>query len=174
MFVISVSGAQASGKTTLARSLGRKLGAPVFSRDPLMAAIKDSGYPVDAPEDLQRLAHVGYRLQGVLIDQLLGQGHSVIVECVTAPMVRQQWRAIAERHAAKYVQVDTIVSDTALHRRRLEEREQSGKGGWMRIEWTTVEATLTALGPPSPESIVADGVRSVDKNVAAVVAALSR
>ena len=43
MFVISVSGPQGSGKTTLALTLGQRLGAPTLSRDPLMGAIKDSG-----------------------------------------------------------------------------------------------------------------------------------
>ncbi len=80
MFVISVSGPQASGKTTLARALGERMHAPTISRDPLMAAIKDSGYPTDSPQDLHRLSQTGYRLQAVLIDQLLGQGQSVVLE----------------------------------------------------------------------------------------------
>lgn len=73
VFVISVSGPQGSGKTTLALALGNRLGAPTLSRDPLMAALKDSGYAADSPKDLHRLSLAGYRLQGVLIDQLLGR-----------------------------------------------------------------------------------------------------
>ncbi len=46
---IVVSGPQATGKTTLAMALGRALGAPVFSRDPLMAVLLDGRPGVDAP-----------------------------------------------------------------------------------------------------------------------------
>jgi predicted kinase len=71
VFVISISGAQATGKTTLARAVGRRLGVPVFSCDPLMTALRDAGYPVATREDLTRLAEAGYRLQGALIRQQL-------------------------------------------------------------------------------------------------------
>lgn len=172
MFVISVSGPQGSGKTTLARALGQRLQAPTLSRDPLMGAIKDSGYATDSPEDLQRLGLAGYRLQGVLIDQLLGQGYSVVVECIAPPVVRDAWKQVADRHSARFMAVDTIVSDPHLHRERLEQRENSGKGGWRRIEWSEVQATIRGLGPSSGDALIADAINSVDDNVNLVVAAL--
>ena len=173
MFVISVSGPQGSGKTTLARVLGQRLGAPTLSRDPLMAAVKDSGYPTDTPEDMDRLGITGYRLQAVLVDQLLGQGHPVVVECIAPDAVRDAWKQLADRHAAQFVKVDTIVSDRDVHRQRLEDRENSGQGGWRRIEWSDVEATIDWLGPPSADAVVADAVNTVEDNVSLVVAALT-
>jgi predicted kinase len=172
MFVISVSGSQASGKTTLARALGERFGAPMLSRDPLMTALKESGYPTETPQDLQRLGLAGYRLQGVLIDQLLGQGHSVVLECIAPPMVRDAWKEVAGRHSARFVNVETVVSDSDLHRQRLEDRESGGQGGWRRIEWSEVEATISGLGPPSADAVVADAVCSVEDNVQLVVDAL--
>ena len=173
MFVISVSGPQGSGKTTLARAIGQRLQVPALSRDPLMGAIKESGYPADNPKDLQRLGLVGYRLQGVLIDQLLAQGHSVVPECIAPPIIRGAWREMAQRHGARFVMVDTVVSDRTVHRARLEHRENSGAGGWRRIEWSEVEATVAALGPPTAGAVVADAVNPVAANVDLVVAALS-
>ncbi len=173
MFVISVSGPQASGKTTLARALGAELGVPVFSRDPLMGAIEDAGYPVETVADIQRLGLAGYGLQGVLIDQMLAQGQSLVVECIAPAAVRSAWQKTAGNHSALYVLVDCVVSDRELHRQRLEWREGSGAGGWRRIKWEEVEATIVGLGPPGPGAIVADAVCTVTENVAAVVAALS-
>lgn len=172
MVVISVSGAQGSGKTTLARALGQRLHIPTFSRDPLMTAIKDAGYSTDGEQDLQRLAIAGYRLQGVLIDELLGQGHSVVLECIALPVVRDAWQQISERHGARFLKVDTVVSDRALHKERLEHRENSGQGGWRRIEWSEVEATIAGLGEPASDAVVADAINDVEHNVALVMAAL--
>jgi predicted kinase len=170
MFAISVSGPQGSGKTTLARALGQRLGVPALSRDPLMGAIRDSGYPAESLEDLQQLGVAGYRLQGALLEQLLGQGLSVVLECVAPAAVRDAWRRIADRHAAQFLEVDTVVSDADLHRSRLDERENSGQRAWRRIEWSEVEAAIATLGPPGPGAVLADAVNSVEKNVNLIVA----
>lgn len=172
MFVISVSGPQCSGKTTIARALGQRLGAITLSRDPLMGALKDSGYPTGTRQDLRRLGLAGYRLQEVLVDQLLGQGHSVVLECIATAAVRDEWKRLADRHSAQFIKVDAVVSDRALHRERLEGRENSGKGGWRRIEWTEVEATISGLGPPSVDAVVVDAINTVEDNLALVVAEL--
>jgi hypothetical protein len=44
MHVVSISGVQATGKTTLARALGAALGAVVFSRDPRMRVLVRDGW----------------------------------------------------------------------------------------------------------------------------------
>jgi predicted kinase len=173
VFVISVSGPQGSGKSTLARAIGQRLQVPALSRDPLMGAIKESGYPASKPEDLQKLGLVGYRLQGVLIEQLLAQGHSVVLECIAPPSIREAWRKTAQQHGAQFVMVDTVVSDRTVHRARLEHRENSGAGGWRRIVWSEVEATMAALGPPTAGALVADAINPVAANVDLAVAALS-
>ena len=172
VFVISVSGAQGTGKTTLARALGQHLGGVVVSRDPLMGALKDAGYPTDAPQHMQRVAIAGYQLQTALTAQLLGQGYSVVLECIAPPVVRDAWNKLADEHAAQFVKVDTVVSDRDLHRARLEEREASGKGGWRHIDWSEVEATLAALGSPAEDAVVADAVSSIEDNVRLVAANL--
>jgi predicted kinase len=172
MFVVSISGAQGTGKTTLARAAGEALSSPVFSRDLLMGALSDSGYPVETMEDMQRLSSAGYRLQGALLGQQLSLGQSAIVECVAPDAVRSTWRGIAESHDARFLTVDCVVSDSSIHRERLEHREESGGRGRRRIEWTEVEATMAMLGPPGPDTVVADATHPVAVSVERIVAAL--
>jgi predicted kinase len=171
MFVVSISGAQGTGKTTLALAAGQALSSPVFSRDVLMGALSASGYPVDTMEDLQRLSSAGYRLQGALIGQQLSLGQSAIVECVAPDAVRASWRGMAEAHDARFLTVDCVVSDSSIHRERLAQREESGGRG-RRIEWREVEATVAMLGPPGSDTVVADAVHPVAANVERIVAAL--
>ena len=173
MFVVSISGAQGTGRTTLARAVGEAVSSPVFSRDILLSARRDSGYPVETMEDLQRLSSAGYRLQGALIGQQLSLGQPAIVECIAPEAVRGPWRRIAGSHGARFLFVDCVVSDRDLHQRRLEERETTGAGGWRRIEWREVEATLVGLGAPAAGCVVADAVHPVAANVERIVAALA-
>jgi predicted kinase len=174
VFVVSISGAQATGKTTLARATGEALSIPVFSRDILMSTLSASGYPVETVEDMQRLSLAGYRLQGALIEQQLSLGQSAIVECVAPEPVRSEWRRIAASHEALLLAVDCVISDVAVHKERLELRERSGKRGWRRIEWSEVEATLATLPAPGPDTVVADAVDPVVSNVEHIVSALTK
>jgi predicted kinase len=62
---IVLSGPQATGKTTLAMALGTALSIPVFSRDPLMQALR-TGLPWPVPRHGRWVPATGLRLQTAL------------------------------------------------------------------------------------------------------------
>lgn len=67
--VVSITGLQGTGKTTLARALGSQMNAVVFSRDPLMDVLQDGGVPFEAVPDrgLRGYPELGYDLLTALL-----------------------------------------------------------------------------------------------------------
>lgn len=102
MDAISVTGLQGTGKTTLARALGKALDAVVISRDPLMDVLLAGGVPRDADSatGIKGIGDLGYDLQTSLLRNQLEMGESVVLECVVGPQVRERWRQVAESAGA--------------------------------------------------------------------------
>jgi predicted kinase len=122
MVTIVVSGPPATGKTTLAIAVGRALGAPVFSRDPLMDVLFDGrlGWPRLLGDWVPATA---LRIQTVLLARQLELGQSAILECVAPPALRQLWREMAVQAGHQFVSVECVCSDAATHRARFEQRQ---------------------------------------------------
>jgi len=168
---ISVSGVQGTGKTTLARALGRALGAVVLSRAPLMDVALAAGVPVDAPKgsDLKGVGDLAYDLQTALLREQLGMGHSVVLDCGADWLIREGWRKVAAEAGAHFWLVDTVCSDTELHRRRFEAR-----GAVWRCDvgqtWEMVDEMRTRFQVHPQAAFIADAVRTVDENVRSILA----
>ena len=93
MWVISISGIQGTGKTTLAGALAKRMDAVLVSRDPLMAVLLEGGLTAAG---LKRprvvpVAELGHELQSAVLRQQLDVGRSVVLECVAAPSLRDGW-----------------------------------------------------------------------------------
>ena len=110
---ISITGLQCTGKTTLARALGRSIGAVVFSRDPLMDVLSADGVPLEASPTtgLKGYPEIGYDLLTALLRSQLDLGQSVVLECVVGPKVRSEWRDVATEAGAQFWFVDMVCSD---------------------------------------------------------------
>jgi predicted kinase len=163
---IVVSGPQATGKTTLAMALGRALGAPVFSRDPLMAVLFDGrlGWPRLLGDWVPA---TGLQIQTVLLTRQLELGQSAVLECVTPPAVRQRWREMTAQAGHQFVSVECVCSDAAEHRARFEQRQDSTHG--RGLGWDFVVATTRRYRPDEHADFVADAVRHVAELVADIV-----
>jgi predicted kinase len=157
--LIVLSGLPGSGKSTLAEGLSRILSVPVFSIDPIEAAMWRSGLA----RDLTGIA--AYDVAIALADEHLRLKHSVIVDAVNpveAP--RAAWRSLAAKHRIELKIIECICADLAV-RRRIEARVRNIPGmpeiTWSRVlerraeyrAWTDHRLTLdTSI--QSPEQLL--------------------
>ncbi|HET6550656.1 MAG TPA: AAA family ATPase [Solirubrobacter sp.] len=78
--LLIVSGAPATGKSTLARILATRLGLPYFGKDELKEAIADKvGPPADVAAS-QRLGHAAYKVLFLMSARVLEAGSGLVVE----------------------------------------------------------------------------------------------
>jgi predicted kinase len=147
--LIVLSGLPGSGKSTVAEGLSRTLSMPLFSVDPIEAAMWRGGLSKD------QTGIAAYDVAVALADEHLRLGHSVIVDAVNpieAP--RAAWRNLAAKHRAEMKIIECVCADEAVHRQRIEARVRNIAGmpevTWDRVQrrraeyeaWTDARLTL--------------------------------
>src|ERR1700678_2949730 len=121
--LIVLSGLPGSGKSTVAEGLSRALSLPVFSVDPIEAAMWRGGLS----KGQTRIA--AYDVAIALADEDLRLGHSVVVDAVNpveAP--RAAWRDLAGKYRADLKIIECICANETVHRRRIEARVRNIPG----------------------------------------------
>ena len=115
--LIILSGLPGTGKSTLATGLSLALSSPVFSVDPIEAAMWRGGI------SKTQTGIAAYEIAATLADDHLKLGHSVIIDAVNpVETPRAVWRKLAETHQIKLVLIECICSDETVHRQRIETR----------------------------------------------------
>lgn len=113
--MVVLAGRAGTGKTTLARRLAAELRAAYLRIDAIEAAVVRCGlaeHPVGP---------VGYVVAHELAAATLAVGTPVVIDAVNpVPEARSGWRTITE--AARLVVLETTLSDTEEHRRRVTAR----------------------------------------------------
>ena len=147
--LIVLSGLPGSGKSTVAEGLSRTLSIPLFSIDPIEAAMWRGGLSKD------QTGIAAYDVAIALADEHLRLGHSVIVDAVNpieAP--RAAWRSLAAKHRAEMKIIECVCGDETVHRQRIEARVRNIAGmpevTWARVQrrqaeyeaWTDARLTL--------------------------------
>ena len=130
--LIVLSGLPGSGKSTLAEGISRHLSIPVFSVDPIEAAMWRGGLAKT------ETGIAAYEVAIALADEHLRLGHSVIVDAVNpveAP--RAAWRSLAAKHRAALKIIECVCADEAVHRRRVEARLRA-IDGMPELTWERV------------------------------------
>jgi predicted kinase len=108
--LVAFAGLPGTGKSTIARVLAERLGATWLRIDTIEQAIGSKG-----PE--------GYIAGYALARDNLRIGRPVIADSVNSLRItRDAWRDVALAAQARFVEVETICSDKAEHRRRVETR----------------------------------------------------
>jgi predicted kinase len=164
-----VGGLPATGKSTIAALLAAQTRTPYLRVDRIEQAV------VDWTGLVHPVGPVGYAVAHALAAEQLGLGLDVVVECVNPGAVtRDGWVGTAAASHAGLVEVETVCSDVAEHRRRVRDRPTDVVGltkpGWDAVvalpyePWTRPHLVLDSatLAPRAAvERIVAavEGVR---------------
>jgi predicted kinase len=162
--LIVLAGLPGSGKSTVAEALARHLALPLFSIDPIEAAMWRGGV------SREQTGIAAYVVAQTLAGEQLRLGHSVIVDAVNpveAP--RAAWRSLAAKYRADLKIIECVCADEAVHRRRIEARVRNIEGmpevTWPRVEarrreyetWTDPKLTLDTSAQ-SPEHLLAEAL----------------
>ncbi len=124
--LIVVSGLPGSGKSTIADGISRALSIPVFSIDPIEAAMWRNGIAKS------QTGIAAYEVAAALAAEQLRLGHSAIIDAVNpieAP--RTGWRALAAKHRAKLKIVECVCAKRSnaspAHRGRTSQHRRHGR-----------------------------------------------
>jgi predicted kinase len=130
--LIVLSGLPGSGKSVLAESLSRALAVPIFSIDPIEAAMWRAGLAK------AQTGVAAYEVAQALADEHLRLRHSAIVDAVNpveAP--RAKWRNLAAKHRVSLKVIECVCSDETMHRQRIEGRVRS-IAGTHELTWASL------------------------------------
>ena len=117
-------------------------------------------------------AQIGYGLLTLLARRQMTLGQSAILDCVVGlAKQREAWRALADEFGAEFFAIETICSDQALHRQRIEGRER-GIPGWYELTWENVENSRRNFQDWEGEHLVVDAVHPLAENLERVRAYL--
>jgi len=160
--LVAMAGLPGSGKSTVAEALAVRLRVPVVSVDPLESAILRSGIDDDQPTGL-----AAYLVAETIAEAVLRSGTGVIVDAVNAVApARDQWVLLGERLGTEVRFVETVCSDLALHRRRLEQRRRDlahiAEPTWHAVSQRLDEDTLWSGVADERPRLTLDAVSDVE------------
>ncbi|MFT4124316.1 MAG: ATP-binding protein [Microbacteriaceae bacterium] len=163
--LIVTAGLPGSGKSTIADEVGRRLGLPVVSVDPIESAILSAGIASDQPTGL-----AAYLVVESLAESILRAGQSVIVDAVNAvDAAREQWVGLAARCGTPLKFLEVVCSDAAVHRERLAARRRRlphiDEVAWHRVEQSLDEYGAWGGASAAAERLTLDSVRPLPELV---------
>jgi predicted kinase len=162
--LIVMSGLPGSGKSTIAERIAEKLLIPVFSVDPIESAILEAGVQQGFETGL-----AAYIVAATLASEQLKRGISVVIDAVNAEEEgKNTWRELGRKYGLTPIVLEVVVSNQALHRRRIESRVR-GLHGFGEVTWDQVEARRKKLTPWKEPTLLLDSAHDLDANVAMAV-----
>lgn len=130
--LIAFGGLPGVGKTTIAKTIARKLAAVYLRIDTLEQAFNASG------TSRSEIGPAGYLAGYAVADDNLRLGLTIVADSVNSLNVtRRAWRTVALEAGVRIAEVELICSDTAAHRMRVETR-RADISGHQRPTWKDV------------------------------------
>lgn len=152
----------------VAEGLSRELLLPIFSIDPIEAAMWRGGL------DKSTTGVAAYEVACALADEHLKLQHSVVVDAVSpVEKARDMWRKVAAKNNAQLIIIEVICSDEHVHKQRIEKRVRNIAGmaeiTWERVQerkrefesWQDEHLTLDSI--EKPEILINKAVAYVQK-----------
>lgn len=131
--LIALAGLPGVGKTSIARALALRTGAVFLRIDAIEAAMLRSRPGAE-------IGGESYAIACALAVTNLAAGSDVICDCVNPwALTRALFRAAADEAGARFLGVEVLCADRALHRQRLEARHDD-LPGFVAADWAAVEA----------------------------------
>jgi predicted kinase len=162
--LIVVAGLPGSGKSTVAEALSGALSLPVFSIDPIEAAMWRGGLAK------AETGIAAYEVAIALAGEHLRLGHSVIVDAVNpieAP--RAAWRDLAATHRADLRIIECVCSDETVHRMRIEARVRN-IAGMPEVTWARVLQRRSEYEPWTDQRLTLDtSIKTPERLLAAAL-----
>jgi predicted kinase len=165
-WLVLMKGHPGSGKSTIARALGRRSGWPVIDKDD----VRDWFWFFD--EVNPQAGRYAYDAMWQLAETQLSLGSSVICDSPLSEVVGyQDGLALAARHEAQVLVVDCVCPDQVEWRRRIEARAGKGKPGHHIVTWEQMQLLLARYGdrpnyPIDPAHYVqVDTTQSVEESL---------
>ncbi|MCL6653248.1 kinase [Agrobacterium rubi] len=161
--LIIFGGLSGSGKSTVAQALARRIRALYLRVDTVEQAIRTSA---PLAEGLG-VGPSGYVTVYRLATDNLRLGHTVIADSVNPlPTTRNAFRDVAAESGTKFIEVEIVCSDAAVHRHRAETRPPSVDGlsppSWAAIQNRHYEAWI-------PDLRIDTSLLSVEQSVVEIV-----
>ena len=140
-FLLQMAGVPGSGKSALARLIGRSTGAVVLDKDVLKTAALEAGL------EESQAGGVAYEGFFALADHLLGQGLSVVLDSPSFwETIPTKGAAIATERHVPYYFIECICPDRKELARRLRDRPRLASNPGVE----TIDADWTTIAPPGP------------------------
>lgn len=166
--VIVVTGLPGTGKSAIADLLAQHLGAPAFSGDWLLGALKPAAAAL-ATLDRQTYLELYRTLLRSLITRQLQFNQSAIVDAIVPDEVLEDWRRLTSDHHGTLVVIECVCTDGALHRQRIGGRVRNIPG-WHEVGWDHVQRMKSEMAALRSERLVLDAVNLLDDNLRAALA----
>jgi predicted kinase len=166
--LIVLSGIPGTGKSALAESLAEALDLPVFSVDPIEAALLVSGIEHGFNSGL-----AAYSVCVTLADRELLKRQGAIIDAVNGvEPAKQMWRQLAAAHGLMLIVIECICSDAGRHRTRLAHRSRGL--GLPEPTWRDVERRRAEYVPWREPVLVVDAMEPLEVGVRRALAWIQR
>jgi predicted kinase len=158
--LIALAGLQGAGKSTFARALGRSLGAPVLSVDPIEAALFRAGIDRMQPTGL-----AAYVVAAALAERQIEIGLTTIIDASNyVEPGRQMWRDLAARRGVTLRWIEVVCSDEVVHSARLAARGVD-LPDFYAVTWADVERRVAETQAWNDDRLLIDSMAPEETNL---------
>lgn len=124
LFLLQLTGESGTGKSTLAKAIGRATGAVVLDKDIVKSRILDGDEHFDVagmPESIAAPLH--HAIMFDLVRSILEQGFSVVVDgAAFYPQIRRRGREAAEQAGTAYFIIECVLPDLTILQSRIDSK----------------------------------------------------